>query len=51
MWAPNVQDITGIDLTVGYEELPPSGDIFDAKSVAILGLGNAGFETGSMHTI
>jgi cation diffusion facilitator CzcD-associated flavoprotein CzcO len=53
MWSPNIQDITGIELTVGYEDLPQgkfgdstSGEIFEAKSVAILGLGNAAFETG-----
>jgi len=37
----------GIELTVGYEELPPKGDLFESKSVAILGLGNAAFETAN----
>eukprot|EP01050_Picozoa_sp_SAG11_P023847 SAG11_NODE_4916_length_1723_cov_0.892241_2_plen_139_part_00 len=47
MWKPNKQKIRGIEHTIGYEELPPSGDeIFEGKSVAILGLGNAAFETG-----
>ena len=47
MWSPNAPPIHGIELTVGYEELPPKGDLFESKSVAILGLGNAAFETAN----
>lgn len=46
MWVPNVQDIHGIELATGYEELPPTGEIFDNKALAVMGLGNAGFESG-----
>ena len=47
LWQPHVPPVEGIDLTVGYEDLPPTGDIFEGKSVAILGLGNAAFETAN----
>ena len=47
LWQPHVPAVRGIDLTVGYEDLPPTGDIFEGKSVAILGLGNAAFETAN----
>eukprot|EP01051_Picozoa_sp_SAG22_P004212 SAG22_NODE_220_length_14862_cov_73.769424_3_plen_864_part_00 len=47
MWVPNVQKVNGIELAVGYEELPPTGEIFEDKAVAVLGLGNAGFETAN----
>ena len=46
MGVPNVQNINGIDLAVGYEDLPPVGRFFENKSLALMGLGNAAFETG-----
>ena len=47
MWSANAPPIHGIELALGYEDLPPTGEMFDGKSVAILGLGNAAFETAN----
>jgi hypothetical protein len=42
---PNVPpQIHGIELSIGYEDLPPTGQPFEGKSVAVIGLGNAAFE-------
>ena len=46
MQKPNAPStIDGIELTVGYEELPETGRPFEGQSVMVLGLGNAGLET------
>eukprot|EP01051_Picozoa_sp_SAG22_P018997 SAG22_NODE_3368_length_1755_cov_1.553140_1_plen_411_part_10 len=42
---PNVPPLPGIELTMGYEELPEDGRPFQEKNVAVLGLGNSAFET------
>ena len=45
LWVPNTHpNMRGIELVTGYEELPKSGEIFEGKSVAILGMGNSAFE-------
>jgi cation diffusion facilitator CzcD-associated flavoprotein CzcO len=45
---PNIPaDIDGIEHTIGYESLPRTGETFEGQSVAVLGLGNAAFETGN----
>jgi cation diffusion facilitator CzcD-associated flavoprotein CzcO len=45
LWVPNFHtDMRGGDLVTGYEELPPGGEIFEGKSVAVLGMGNSAFE-------
>lgn len=33
--------IRGIELTVGYDALPPTGESFQGKSIGVLGMGNA----------
>ena len=35
----------GSDLVIGYEGLPEDGRRFENRSVAVFGMGNAGFET------
>ena len=45
---PNVPiSVDGIEHTVGYESLPPTGESFEGQSVVVLGLGNAAFETAN----
>lgn len=41
---PSVQ---GIEHTIGYEDLPQTGEAFEDQAVAVLGFGNAAFETAS----
>eukprot|EP00658_Telonema_sp_P-2_P076801 TRINITY_DN6801_c0_g1_i8.p1 TRINITY_DN6801_c0_g1~~TRINITY_DN6801_c0_g1_i8.p1 ORF type:complete len:791 (+),score=140.24 TRINITY_DN6801_c0_g1_i8:152-2524(+) len=47
LWEPNQSPrrVPGIELALGYEELPATGEAFEAKTVAVLGLGNSAFET------
>lgn len=33
--------VDGVEHTLGYESLPPTGESFEGQSVAVLGLGNA----------
>ncbi|HEX6472152.1 MAG TPA: NAD(P)-binding domain-containing protein [Streptosporangiaceae bacterium] len=42
---PYVPDIDGIELAVGYEEMPVDGAAFDDQRVLIIGKGNSAFET------
>ncbi len=50
MQKPNAPStIDGIELTVGYEELPETGRPFEGQSVMVLGLGNAGLETADAY--
>ena len=37
--------MSGIELTKGYEELHESGEEFEGKTVAVIGMGNAAMET------
>lgn len=51
LWVPNKggstpsQQIPGIENTIGYEEIPSTGESFEGQTVAVLGLGNAALET------
>lgn len=48
---PNAPEtLSGIEYTLGYEELPATGEMFEGKTVAIIGLGNAGMETADSIT-
>ena len=47
LWTVNRPTLEGADLMTGYEELPPTGDFMEAKSVAIFGLGNSAFEVAN----
>jgi hypothetical protein len=38
-------NIHGIEHAIGYEDLPPTGESFEGKSVAVLGMGNGAMET------
>lgn len=42
---PVIPQFTGVENTIGYEDVPIDGDSFEGKSVLILGRGNAAFET------
>ncbi|MET8144907.1 NAD(P)-binding domain-containing protein [Sphaerisporangium sp. NPDC005288] len=42
---PNIPDIPGIELAMGYEDVPTSGEQFTDKRVLIIGKGNSAFET------
>ena len=43
---PNIPTtLSGIEHTDGYEDLPETGEGFERQSVAVLGFGNAAFET------
>ena len=43
---PNApKTISGVERAIGYEEMPKKGNAFEGKTVAILGMGNAAFET------
>jgi thioredoxin reductase len=42
---PYIPDIPGIELAVGYEDLPVSREAFAGQRVLIIGKGNAAFET------
>ncbi|GAA0383340.1 NAD(P)-binding domain-containing protein [Microbispora corallina] len=42
---PHVPDIPGIELAVGYEDVPPDGARFADKRVLVIGKGNSAFET------
>lgn len=42
---PNIPNVTGIELTDGYESISTHGPDFEGKSVLILGRGNSAFET------
>jgi hypothetical protein len=35
----------GIEHTIGYEDLPPTGESFEGQAVAVLGMGNGAMET------
>ena len=37
MWKPNIPPISGLDLAQGYETLSTDPDIYQGKSVLILG--------------
>jgi hypothetical protein len=41
---PRMLPYIGGDLVTGYHSLPPTGDIFEGKAVAVFGMGNAAFE-------
>jgi cation diffusion facilitator CzcD-associated flavoprotein CzcO len=43
---PNAPDsLHGINIADGYETLPTSGEAYEGKTVAVIGMGNAAFET------
>lgn len=42
---PNIPNIPGIELSVGYESMPTDPELFRDKRVLILGKGNSAFET------
>ncbi|MFC4535387.1 NAD(P)-binding domain-containing protein [Sphaerisporangium dianthi] len=42
---PHIPDIPGIELAMGYEDVPTSGEHFTGKRVLIIGKGNSAFET------
>lgn len=43
---PNVpSNVDGIEHAIGYEQLPKTGEKFEAETVAVFGYGNAAFET------
>eukprot|EP01045_Picozoa_sp_COSAG04_P004322 COSAG04_NODE_186_length_21024_cov_6.326069_8_plen_550_part_00 len=44
LWVPKILPVDGIEYTEGYEEVGHDGEAFEAKAVAILGLGNSAFE-------
>ena len=44
---PNEPQIEGAELLTGYESLPPTGEGFEGKRVAILGMGNSAFEVAN----
>jgi len=45
---PNVPaTIPGIELATGYEDLPADSTRFEGKSILVLGMGNAAFETAN----
>ncbi|XP_040067673.1 probable cyclin-dependent serine/threonine-protein kinase DDB_G0292550 isoform X4 [Ixodes scapularis] len=44
---PNVPDMPGIEMVTGYEDVSTNLDDFEAKTVMILGRGNAAFETAN----
>ena len=48
-YTPAAPNIPGIELAVGYEELPRGGGahLFEGKRVAVLGNGNSGLEVGT----
>jgi cation diffusion facilitator CzcD-associated flavoprotein CzcO len=38
---PNIPStLSGIEHTMGYEDLPPTGEPFEGKTVAVIGMGN-----------
>jgi thioredoxin reductase len=41
-------NIRGIEHAIGYEDLPPTGESFAGKSVAIFGFGNGAMETADV---
>ncbi|KAH9504273.1 FAD-dependent oxidoreductase domain-containing protein 2, partial [Bulinus truncatus] len=45
MGKPNIPDIQGIEKTLGYESFPTNPDLYENKSVLILGIGNSAMET------
>jgi cation diffusion facilitator CzcD-associated flavoprotein CzcO len=46
---PNVPDnVDGIDLAEGYEDLPSTGEGFEGQTVAIFGYGNSAHETADI---
>jgi thioredoxin reductase len=42
---PYIPDIDGIELAVGYEDMPVNGATYDDQRVLIIGKGNSAFET------
>ncbi|MGV9770896.1 NAD(P)-binding domain-containing protein [Streptosporangium sp. NPDC003464] len=42
---PNIPDIPGIELAVGYEDMPIAPEDFTGRRVLIIGKGNSAFET------
>ncbi len=47
-WAePYVPDIPGIELAVGYEDMPLDGERFQGQRVLVIGKGNSAFETAN----
>lgn len=43
--SPNVPDVPGIELAVGYEDMPIDPGVFADQRVLIIGKGNSAFET------
>ncbi|KAK7111989.1 FAD-dependent oxidoreductase domain-containing protein 2-like [Littorina saxatilis] len=44
MWKPNIPDVKGMEMAVGYETMSLNPDEYEGKTVLILGRGNAAFE-------
>ncbi|XP_059155814.1 FAD-dependent oxidoreductase domain-containing protein 2-like [Physella acuta] len=45
MWKPNIPDVRGIERAVGYESISTDPELYENKSVLILGMGNSAMET------
>ena len=46
--SPNIPDtIAGIELSMGYDELPKTSETFQGESVLVIGAGNSAFETAN----
>ncbi|CAL1532638.1 unnamed protein product [Lymnaea stagnalis] len=45
MWKPNIPNIDGIEKALGYESFPTAPELYENKSVLILGMGNSALET------
>ncbi|KAK0055991.1 FAD-dependent oxidoreductase domain-containing protein 2, partial [Biomphalaria pfeifferi] len=47
MWKPNIPNIRGIEKALGYENFNTNPEIYENKSILILGVGNSALETAT----